>query len=144
MATATIRDLLGNRPVLSLAPTASLRAAAKLMAEHQVGALAVIDGARLAGILSERDIVFRALARDHDADATQVAEVMTADPVTVDLGDAISDVLVAKLGDAFRHLPVMEAGPVVGLLSYRDVPAQYVMMFEHFREMSTSRADDGA
>ncbi|MEZ5716863.1 MAG: CBS domain-containing protein [Paracoccaceae bacterium] len=141
MSTTTIRDLLGGREVRHVAPGASLKEAAGLMAAHGVGALAVTEGDVLKGILSERDIVFRAVARDRDLGTTSVAEVMTVDPVVVDIEDAISDALVARLGESFRHLPVIEAGRVVGLLSYRDIPAKYVMMYEHFREMAGARAD---
>lgn len=141
MTTTTIRDLLGEREVWHVAPGASLREAGRLMAEHGVGALAVTEGGVLKGILSERDIVFRAVARDRDLGATTVFEVMTPDPVVVDVGDAISDALVARLGERFRHLPVLEAGHVVGLLSYRDIPAKHVMMYEHFREMAAAHAD---
>ncbi len=96
---------------------------------------------QLRGILSERDLVFRAMARGLEPSTTPAQEVMTADPVTVGIDDAVSDALAAKLGDSFRHLPVMESGALVGLLSYRDIPAEYVMLFERFREMSSSRAD---
>lgn len=113
------------------------------MAEHAVGAVAVLADEDLVGILTERDIVFRAIAQGLAVHETAAAAVMTSDPVTVEIDDAISDALAAKLGDAFRHLPVMENGRVVGLLSYRDIPPEYVMMFEHFREMASSRADGG-
>lgn len=138
----TIRKILGDRPVHTVPPEATLREVAAQMASNGVGAVAVVDGESLAGILSERDIVFRAVARGMHTDSTPAQAIMTKDPVTVDIDDAISDALAAKLGDAFRHLPVVEGGQVVGLLSYRDIPAEYVMMFERFREMSTAQADD--
>jgi CBS domain-containing protein len=115
---------------------------AGLMAEHRVGAVVVLNADRLTGILTERDIVFRAVARGLSADTTTASEVMTPEPVTLGIDEAISDALAAKLGDAFRHLPVLENGAVVGILSYRDIPAEYVMLFERFREMSTARADE--
>ena len=143
MATTTLREILGGRPVHWVSPGQSLREAAEVMAGNGVGAVAVLEGDALVGILTERDIVFRGIAQGLAAEETSAAEVMTRDPVTVEIDDAISDTLAAKLGDAFRHLPVMEAGRVVGLLSYRDIPPEYVMMFEHFREMTSSRAVDG-
>ncbi len=143
MTTTTLRKILGERPLHRISPEHSLREAAQVMAENAVGAVAVLEGDDLVGILTERDIVFRGIARGLPADGTKAAEVMTRAPVTVEIDDAISDALAAKLGDAFRHLPVMENGHVVGLLSYRDIPPEYVMMFEHFREMTSSRADDG-
>lgn len=140
--TTTLRAILGDRPLHSVAPATSLQEAARGMAAAGVGALVVLDGDRLAGVLSERDIVFRAVAQGLAMDTTPVAQVMTPDPVRVGIDDRISDALAAKLGDAFRHLPVMDGGRVVGLLSFRDIPAEYVMMFERFREMSQAHADD--
>lgn len=137
----TLRKILAGRPLHSVTPQMTLRAAARQMAEHRVGAVAVLEGEALVGILSERDIVFRAVAQGLHSDDTPVSAVMTADPVTVGIDEAVSNTLAARLGDAFRHLPVMEGGRVVGLLSYRDIPAEYVMMFERFREMQGARAD---
>lgn len=143
MSITTIREILGGRRLHSVAPSETLANAARIMADNRVGAVAVVRGDGLVGILTERDIVFRAVARGLPPEDTEVAEIMTGKPVTVDIDDAISDALATKLGDAFRHLPVMEAGRVVGLLSYRDIPPEYLMMFERFREMSLARADDG-
>ncbi len=144
MSVRTIRELLGERPLQSVSPDTPLSDAARLMASRGVGAVAVLDGDRLAGVLSERDIVFRAVARDLPPAETTAGAVMTADPVTVGADEAISDALAAKLGDAFRHLPVLEDGRILGLLSYRDVPAEYLMMFERFKEMSSAKPADGA
>jgi len=142
MSRTTIREILGDRPLYSVGPETSLREAAKHMTLNGVGAVAVIEGDTLVGILTERDIVFRGVGGDLSMENTTTAQIMTPSPVTVDIDDAVSDTLAAKIGDAFRHLPVLENGAVVGLLSYRDIPAEYVMMFERFREISSSRADD--
>ena len=142
MTTVTIRQILAGRTVPHVAPDTPAEALAALMARAGVGAVAVLEGARLVGIVSERDIVFRLVAPGRPAATTPVAEIMTADPVTLDIDDPVSGALAAKLGDAFRHLPVVDSGRVVGVLSYRDIPAEYVMLFERFREMSTARADD--
>lgn len=141
MSTTTLRKILGDRPVHTVGPDATLREVAVTMAANHVGAVAVVAEGALQGIVTERDIVFRAAARGMDMGSTPARAIMTEDPVTVDIDDAVSDALAAKLGDAFRHLPVTEAGQLVGLLSYRDIPAEYVMLFERFREMSTARAD---
>ncbi|MDJ0825290.1 MAG: CBS domain-containing protein [Rhodobacter sp.] len=143
MSTTTIRKILGLRQLHSASPDQSLRDISKEMADHNVGAVAVVEDGKLVGILTERDIVFRGVGCGLPVDDTSVADIMTREPVTVEIDDPISDALAAKLGDAFRHLPVMENGRVVGLLSYRDIPPQYAMMFEHFREMASARADEG-
>lgn len=134
--------LIGSRPLHSIAPETDIREAALLMAKHRVGALAIIEGDSLIGVLSERDIVYRCVAGGKSIDDSLASDVMTRDPVTVGIDDEISDALAAKLGEAFRHLPVMDQDRVVGLLSYRDIPAEYAMMFERFREMSSARADE--
>lgn len=144
MSTTTLRALLANRPIHTVSPDTPLREVARKMAQQRVGAVAVTAGGTLRGILTERDIVFRGVAQGLASDTATADQVMTPDPVTVDIDDAISDALAAKLGDAFRHLPVMENGTLVGILSFRDIPAEYVMMFERFREMSSAHADDGA
>jgi len=140
--TTTIRKILGDRPLFSVAPDTAVQDAARMMAEHHVGAVTVVEDGRLVGILSERDIVFRASAAALPAAQTPVSAIMTADPVTIDIGSAVSQALLARLGDQFRHLPVTEDGKPVGVLSYRDIPAEYVMMLERFREMSSARADE--
>lgn len=142
MIIKTIAQILGDRPMYSISPQTTLREAAKLMEARNVGALPVLDGDRLVGILSERDIVWRGVAHNLPADVGTAADVMTRDPVTVNASDAISDALATKLGNAFRHLPVMDGDRVIGVLSYRDIPPEYLMMFERFREISTAHADD--
>ena len=142
MATKSIRELLGARPVHSVSPDTVLREVARLMAEHRVGAVVVMESGKMVGIVSERDIVFRGVGQGLASDSATAADVMTADPVTVEMDDAISDALAAKLGDKFRHLPVMDGDRVAGVLSYREIPAEYIMLFERFREMSTAHADD--
>lgn len=141
MIVKTIRDVIGARKLYKVPPDATVAEAAALMASCKVGALAVVAGDDLRGILSERDIAWRLVGAGLDPVATRVDRIMTPDPVTVGIGDAISDALAQRLGDKFRHLPVMEGGVVVGILSYRDIPAEYLAMFERFREMSETRAD---
>lgn len=144
MSIATIRKLLGSRQLHSIGPDNSIKDAAEEMLRHKVGAVVVVDGGDLVGVLTERDIVFRCVAAGQSPDVAVAAEIMTRDPVTVSIDDPISEALAARIGNAFRHLPVMDGTKVVGLLSYRDIPAEYAMMFERFSEMASAHADDGA
>lgn len=142
MSTTTIREILGDRELYAVKTETNLRDAAQVMAEHKAGAVVVLAEGALVGILSERDIVFRAVAQGLPSDTTVVEQIMTRDPVTVNIDDGISDTLAARLGDVFRHLPVMDGDRVAGVLSFRDIPPEYVMMYERFREMSGSRANE--
>lgn len=144
MTVKTIRDLVRGRTLFKVDCEASVREVARIMAANTVGAVAVLRSGALAGIVTERDIAFRAVGGDLDVDGTPVAGIMTHDPTTVGIDDPISVALALKLGDRFRHLPVMDGDAVVGILSFRDIPLEYVMMYEHFREMSAAHADDVA
>lgn len=140
MTIKSIGEILDGRPLHSISAHACIRDAAKMMADKSVGALAVIDDDILSGIVTERDIVFRGVGQNLSMDVATVGDIMTRDPITVRSEDPLSDALAVKLGDRFRHLPVTDSERVVGIISYRDIPAEYVMMFERFREMSSARA----
>jgi CBS domain-containing protein len=122
---AKARNLGGD--VVCIEPTADLAAAAKLLTTHRIGAV-VIRGAgdRLAGILSERDIM-RALSQ-HGADALAlpVGQVMTRDIETCGEDDTVASIMERMTAGRFRHMPVVSKGKLVGLISIGDVVKQRV------------------
>jgi CBS domain-containing protein len=93
---------------------------AKRMVSKDVGAVLVFDGGELAGILTERDVL-RAVADGIDEQATLVRDRMTPQPETLDADDTTEHAAVLMIHGGFRHLPVMEQGEVVGVLSIRDL-----------------------
>lgn len=107
--------------VRSVAPDATLHEAAKLLRAHKIGALLVLSGDALIGIISERDIV-RAIA-DEGADAltTQVDQVMSADVIVCSPDDTVEQLMVIMTERRFRHLPVVRDGQLVGVVSIGDV-----------------------
>ena len=117
--------------IFSIEPTADLAAAAKLLSTHRIGA-AVIRGAggRLAGILSERDIV-RALS-EHGVEALSipVGQAMTRNVVTCGENDSIADIMERMTAGKFRHLPVLRDGQLIGVVSIGDVVKQRVEEIE--------------
>ncbi|MCV2882240.1 CBS domain-containing protein [Actibacterium sp. XHP0104] len=137
MLITSIREILAGRPLYSVPEDASVAETCRQMAEHATGAVLVLGpGGVLAGVLTERDVVCRVVAEGRDAAELPVAQVMTRDPVSVDIDDALSDALAARIGGSFRHLPVLDDGVPVGILSAREIPADYRMMFERFQELS--------
>jgi CBS domain-containing protein len=108
--------------VVSIEPTATLEAAAKMLAQHRIGALLVLGPDRRAiGILSERDIV-RALAQHGAGALTQpLAQVMTRKVVTCTQSDTCEMLMQRMTTGKFRHLPVLEQDQVVGVISIGDV-----------------------
>ena len=108
-----------TRDVLTVAPDDRLGDAARSMTDRGVGAVLVYDGDRLAGILTERDLL-RALAAGYREDAP-VSQWMTRNPDSVESTDATDHAASLMIHGGFRHLPVTEEGEVVGILSIRDL-----------------------
>ena len=117
----TIRDVMRPSVLFRLVPAASVSEAVRLMTDNNIGIVAIVDGDALVGVLSERDVVQRVVARGLDPQATAVADVMTSEVV---LGDEQDDCRLAmmRMDQAnIRHLPVMRDGRVVSMLSVRDL-----------------------
>jgi CBS domain-containing protein len=108
-----------SRDLLSAEPTAAITEVAQRMVARDLGAVVVLDGARLVGIMTERDIM-RAVARGLHEDAV-VVECMSKDPETIEPDDSTQHAAVLMIHGGFRHLPVVEGDNVVGILSIRDL-----------------------
>ena len=131
MTVKAILSRKGNN-VITIEPTVMLSAAVKILAEHRIGAV-VIAGAdkQVAGILSERDIV-RALAqRGPGALEDAVGQVMTRKVVTCTESDTVAALMERMTQGKFRHLPVVERGKLVGLVSIGDVVKHRLGEMEH-------------
>ena len=110
----------GHAPLISVDPDTSLQAAAELLHGKDIGAVAVTEGTKLVGVLSERDVV-RALARG-GASADPVSDWMTSSPITARPDDPVLDVALLMLEEGIRHLPLVDAyGKQVGMISLRDI-----------------------
>lgn len=126
MVMATVRDLLAAKKVqlMAVGPEASVLDAALLMNEHKVGSLLVMDGGRLRGIITERDILQRVVAQRRDPSATRVHEVMTADVICCRLNTNIEEARVCMKERRVRHLPVLDdAEQLCGMVSIGDLNA---------------------
>jgi CBS domain-containing protein len=110
-----------SRDLLTVDSSLPLAEVAARMVERSVGAVLVLDGERLVGILTERDVL-RAVARGIRDDAV-VHEWMTTDPDTIDPDETTEHAATLMMHGGFRHLPVTEGGAVVGILSIRDLMA---------------------
>lgn len=114
---ATIQEIMSG-DVLAVGGEVSLAEAARRMHERKVGAVVVLEGDRLVGILTERDVL-RAVATDR-VDAA-VSESMTHAPDTVDPTETTGHAAALMIHGGFRHLPVVEGGRLVGIVSIRDL-----------------------
>jgi CBS domain-containing protein len=120
---ATIADILESKgtALKTVAATDSVASAVEQMAELNIGALPVVDGDRLVGIFSERDVIRRVVDRRLDPDATNVAEVMTSNPVSGQSRMGIFEALRMMSDRRFRHLPVVDGERLIGMVSMGDV-----------------------
>ncbi len=116
---ATLGEIMTGS-VFSIEPTMTVAEAATVMGERKIGSALVMDGDRLAGIFTERDIV-RALGEHFDAAGHPVSERMTADPVTASADTSVEDALRTMLDRGFRHLPIADGEQVIGIVSMRDL-----------------------
>jgi CBS domain-containing protein len=108
--------------VVTVAPAADIASAIALLAAHNIGALIVIDpNQQVAGIISERDIIRELAERGVETLQRAVGEVMTRKLVTCTRVDTISTVMELMTAGRFRHLPVVERGQLVGIISIGDV-----------------------
>ena len=111
----------GHCPLISVGPTATIREAARVLEANGIGAVAVLDGTALVGLLSERDVA-RALAHGAQPDIDATETWMTRSPVTARPDDPILEVALQMLDEGIRHLPLVDAyGRAVGMISLRDV-----------------------
>ena len=115
---AVVREHM-SRNLLNVEPGETITEVAQRMVERNLGAVLVLDGGRLGGILTERDIM-RAVARGLPGDAV-VAQYMTKDPETIEPDDTTQHAAVLMIHGGFRHLPVVERDEVVGIVSIRDL-----------------------
>ena len=102
-------------------PDDSVFAALQLLAQHEVGALVVMDGGRLVGIVSERDYTRKVALQGRNSRDTKVAEIMTAQVLTVTPGTGTRACMTLMSEKKIRHLPVVEADTVLGMISIRDI-----------------------
>jgi len=138
---ATAAQLLGRKPqgIHSIAPDAPVLEAIRQMAEYGIGALLVMQGERLAGIVSERDYARKVILRGRSSNDTPVSQIMTADVITVEPALTAQSCMQIMTEKRVRHLPVVDGGRVVGVLSIGDLvravlaeQAQTIEQLEHY------------
>ena len=142
MSHRLIRDVIAGRKAYTTSSHTSIADAARLMKQHAIGALMVVDEGELVGIFTERDVVFRVIAADKDPKSTRVASAMTPKPRALDASRPLGHALHLMYEGGFRHVPVIEDGKPIGMVSARDALGPELQAFEselvhrdHIREI---------
>ena len=119
--TQQIAQIIEGRALIHAESSEHVREVAKRMTAQNVGAVAVLDSGRLVGIFSERDVMSRVVAEGLDPEQTPIANVMTKDIVVANPQESVDSALAKMHSVGCRHLPVVEKGTLVGMLSIRDL-----------------------
>lgn len=116
----TVRDVMTPSPTAIASDEEVVEAARRLVSEN-VGSLPVVDGDRVVGMVTDRDLVIRVLAKDLDPHLVRVSEVCSENPVTVGPDEELDTALARMAKEQVRRLPVVEDGRLVGILAQADV-----------------------
>ncbi|WGZ95267.1 MAG: CBS domain-containing protein [Candidatus Thiothrix putei] len=124
----TVRDILAKKgtDVLSITPSASVIDAVKAMAHQKVGALVVLEAGKLKGIISEQDYTRKVILTCLNAEQMLVQDIMTRQVVVTRPDQSIHEVMAIMTDRRIRHLPVMQAGGLVGLVSIGDLVKEII------------------
>jgi CBS domain-containing protein len=118
---SSIKPLFEGRSMYVVEKDATVQAAAEYMARNNIGAVPVMDGTRLVGIFSERDVINRVVAKNLSPVLTKVSDVMTTNIVVADVDETHEDCLKKMKQANCRHLPVVDGQTLVGMISLRDL-----------------------
>jgi CBS domain-containing protein len=119
----SIKAIIGDRETVVVDPGHSTEEAARVMAAHNIGAVPVVDGDRLAGIFSERDVLTRVVAAGRSPSTTLVRDVMSTELVVAEVAETYEACLTRMQQARVRHLIVLDRGRLAGIVSLRDVLA---------------------
>lgn len=115
-----IRSVMERKKFITAAPNRTVSQAARLMAGKDAGAVLVVEGDQLIGIFTERDVVFRVIAAGLEPTETLLRDVMTANPKTLGPTQSYGHALVIMQENGFRHVPVVDEGQAIGIISSRN------------------------
>jgi CBS domain-containing protein len=123
LAYRPLRRILASKPrdLWAVTPTDNVLTALQIMVDKDIGLLVVMDRGTLAGVLSERDCARRVLLAKKSPESTSVAEIMVRNVITIDVGYTFADCLRLMHQHSIRHLPVIDNGKVIAVLSIRDL-----------------------
>jgi CBS domain-containing protein len=126
----SVRDVIADQRSLTAPGDTTIVAAARLMKQYGSSALMIVEDGHLAGIFTERDAVFRVLAESRDPKTTRVADMMTPKPRTIGPDKAVGHALLMMYDGGFHHVPVVERGKPLGMISARDALGPELQEFQ--------------
>lgn len=120
MPNRLIRSIIANQKILVAPPQTTVFQAAKMMKDNHLGNVLVVEGGKLLGIFTERDALYRVMSEGRDAKITLLAQTMTPNPQTIGPDQPFGQALQMMFEGGYRHVPVVEDGRPIGIVSVRD------------------------
>jgi CBS domain-containing protein len=122
MSTTTVKEILAGKSaeILSVTPDISVYAALELMAKADISAVLVLEGERLVGIFTERDYARKVILRGRSSRESSIGELMTQNLLTISPNHTVDDIMAIMTENRFRHLPVVDHGKLVGIVTIGD------------------------
>ena len=119
----TVKQIVASKtkPLQTISPDATVQAAVQIMSSEKISALPVVEHDQLVGIISERDYVRKVAAQEIPAWSVKIHEIMTSDVITINIDDPIDHCASIMTSRRIRHLPVMQDGRLISLISITDV-----------------------
>jgi len=141
MTERTIREIIEDQELLTASASMTVADAARMMKQRNVGAMMVVDDGKLVGMFTERDALFRVVADGLDGATTSLSDVMTKNPRTIPPDRLFAQALSIMHEGRFRHLPVVEDGRPIGMISARDAfgPELEAFVYELLRQEQVSQ-----
>lgn len=133
MTSRSLREVVEGQVLITGTEEMTVREAARRMVEYRVGALPILKGITMIGIFTERDALARVMVPGLDPDTTQVGQVMTHNPLAIDIEHHLSHALHLMQNHGVRHLPVLEGSLPVGVVTTRDALGEEWVRFEEER-----------
>ncbi len=121
----TVSDLVAQKPLVTVSPSCPVDKACRLMAREDAAAIAVCDGDRLIGLLTERNLMLNWDLIAQEGDALRVAQIMTPNPAVIEASSALWEAVQKMDAERTCHLPVLQKGKPVAVLSRQDIPAEH-------------------
>ena len=137
---STVKECLDQKPntIISVSPDDKVFRALELMRDKRVRAIIVLEGDRLAGIVSQGDCAIKVLLRGADARQIAIESIMTPNPITVELNDTLEKCMGVMVQRHIRHLPVVNGGKVIGVISIGDIVKEIIrMQGDHIQFLET-------
>ncbi|MEO7989734.1 MAG: CBS domain-containing protein [Chryseolinea sp.] len=138
-----VKNILGTKPsvIISVEPNTTVYAAIELMCEKNIGGLLILENDQLVGIFTERDYARKIILKGKSSKEAKIAEVMTRNPFTVSSDSSIEQCMEMMSDKNIRHLPVVDQGKLVGMISIGDVVKQIIQdqkgIIEHLESYMT-------